>query len=95
MRPHARDAHGNLEDLKEEYDLSECADAVPAPGNFIVSPWVGGSERNRKIPTARTVYEVESRYFLPKAHEDESLYVALVVRPRTESAAEQAIVCLS
>ena len=81
--------------MREEFGLSDCAETLPAPGDFIVSPWVGRSGNDRRNPAARMVYEVESRYFLPNAQGEEVVYVALVVKPRPGTDAEREIVCVS
>ena len=77
---------GELLDRKEEYDLDQFAGSLPAPGDFIVSPWAATKDYDdRREPEYRTVYEIESRYFLPnisKFKDGRIVYVALVVKPR-------------
>ena len=67
----------------------------------IAAPWrshrfaLGAGRGNRRDPEQRTVYEVKFRYFLPQAHGEEDVYVALVVEPRPGTHEEIGIVCIS
>ena len=92
IRLHARSRDGTLDDLREEFSLADCADTLPSPGDFIVSPWVGRGERE---PNSRMVYEVQSRYFLPNAHGDDVVYVAVVVKPRPGTEEERCVLGVS
>lgn len=95
IRLYVRNEDGELEDLREEYDFAECADTLPTQGDLIVSPWVGSDRSNRRSPAHRMVNEVESRYFLPRGHGDDAVYVAVVVKPRVGTEAERTVVCVA
>ncbi|MDE2887783.1 MAG: hypothetical protein OXR72_06170 [Gemmatimonadota bacterium] len=80
-----------LIDLVEEYTLTALGD-IPKTGDYIISPWVLPS-LDREDPENRTIYEVVSRFFLPKndKEEDDWVYIALVVKERTMNDAESAL----
>ena len=94
IRIYERDPEYGLVDLKQEYERKDFLNTLPAPGDLIVSPWVSGPTENRRRPEHRTVYEVESRYFLPHAHGEDAVYMALVVKPRPGSEEERGIVTI-
>lgn len=77
---------GKFDDDRLEFEISEFCDALPAPGDVIVSPLVARKEY-RSDPTTRTMLEVVKRYFLPSG-EDDWKYVALVVEKRPPTKAE-------
>ena len=83
-----------LIDLVEEYTLTALGE-IPKTGDYIISPWVLPS-LDRKDPKNRTIYEVVSRYFLPKnVKEEDWVYIALVVRERTMNKAESTLLLAS
>ena len=84
-----------LIDLVEEYTLTALGD-IPKTGDYIISSWVLPS-LDRKDPKNRTIYEVVSRYFLPKngKEEEDWVYIALVVKERTMNKAESTLLVAS
>ncbi|MDE2997465.1 MAG: hypothetical protein OXU79_00130 [Gemmatimonadota bacterium] len=84
-----------LIDLVEEYTLTALGD-IPKAGDYIISPWVLPS-LDRKDPKNRTIYEVVSRYFLPRNENEEEdwVYVALVVKERAMNKVESTLIATS
>ena len=81
---------GTLEDLRLEFPITEFGGTIPVPGDRIVDLWAAAVGERRRIPTNRTVFEVEARYFLPHAFGTDLVYVVLVItrRPGTDGEAD-------
>lgn len=82
FRLHERNENGELEDLRNEFDLGDFGGTIPVVGDSILDPGViTGSPRFKH--DNRTIYEVKERYFLPgKGSSLNIVWIALVVEER-------------
>lgn len=95
-RLYSKNPDGHLEDMQNEIDGDEIGGVLPNVGDLIVEPGVPEG-LSRIEPQNRTVYEVESRYFLPghsirNRPSGAATYVALVVKQRTGLESERDLV---
>ena len=88
-----RNQDGNIDDMKEEYDLADFGGIFPAVGDRIVDPGVVQG-RDRREPENRTIWTVEERYFQPRTDPDaEYFYMYLVVSMRSADESERLVAC--
>ena len=81
FRLYTRNEHGELEDMRHEFNLSDFGGIAPVLGDLIVDPGViGGMDRLRY--DNRTVYRVKERYFLPGKGSPDIVWIVLVVEDR-------------
>ena len=88
-----RDKRGNIDDMKDDYNLEDFGGVLPAVGDRIVEPGVTRG-LDRREPENRTVYTVEERYFQPRSDAaDELIWIHLVLSIREAYESERLVAC--